>query len=44
LINHELGDVREFKKANNKPGVNIENRLDGKESNLREASKKRIAA
>jgi len=41
LINHERGDVREFKKTNNKSGVSIKNRLDGK-SILREANKKRI--
>jgi len=33
--------VREFRKASNKSGSSIENRLDGEESDLREADKNR---
>jgi len=43
LVNHKRGDVTEFRKASNKSGGRIENRLDGGESNLRKANKKRIA-
>jgi len=35
--------LREIWKASNKSGSSIENRLDGGESNLREANKKRVA-
>ena len=35
--------MREFRKASNKSGSSIENRLDGGTSNFREAKKKRAA-
>ena len=37
------GEVRKCRKVINKSGSNIENRLYGEESNLREADKKRVA-
>jgi len=35
--------VREFRKASNKSGSSIKNRLDGGASNFREPNKKRVA-
>ena len=35
--------MREFRKASNKSGSSIENRLDGGELDLREVDKKRVA-
>ena len=43
MIKHERGNVREFRKASNKSGSSIENRLNEGESDLREANKKRVA-
>ncbi len=34
--------MREFRKVSNKSGSSIENRLDGGESDLRKADKKRV--
>jgi len=43
LVKHEGGDVNEIRKARNNSGSSIESRLDGGESDLKEADKKRVA-
>jgi len=42
LINHEGKAVREFRKASNKSGSSIENRLDGGELKLTEAIRREL--
>ena len=43
MINYGRDDAREFRNASNKSSVSIEYILDGGESELREANKKRVA-